>query len=77
MPIYEYRCLICGEVSEIFQGVGDKDDPLQCKYCGSEELERILSPTSFSFKGAVSEGGGPGCCERGVSCDNPKYCCEK
>ena len=57
MPIYEFRCQACGEVSEIFQGVGDKDGPLQCKYCGSKELERVLSPRFFSFKVAASEGG--------------------
>ena len=76
MPIYEYRCRSCGETSEIFQGVGEKDDPLQCTNCGSRELERILSPTSFSFKGELSEGAGPRCCESGVSCANPKHCCE-
>ena len=77
MPIHEYRCLACGEVSEIFQGVGQQDDPVECKHCGSKELERVLSPISFSFKGAVTEGGGPSCCERGLSCDTPKRCCEK
>ena len=76
MPIYEYRCRSCGKVSEIFQGVGEKDDLLQCSYCNSTELEKILSTTSFSFKDQSSEGAGSRCCERGVSCDNPKRCCE-
>ncbi len=80
MPIYEFRCLHCGKVSEIFQGMGDKDDPLQCKYCGSKDIERILSPSAFTFKeggfSASSEGRGR-CCERGVSCANPKRCCER
>lgn len=76
MPIYEYRCRSCGEVSEIFQGIGDTDDPLQCTHCGGTELERVLSPTSFSFKGGVDEGTGLRCCESGVSCDDPKRCCE-
>ncbi|RLB08228.1 MAG: zinc ribbon domain-containing protein [Deltaproteobacteria bacterium] len=77
MPIYEYRCLACGETSEIFQGIGDSSDPLQCKHCGSKDLERVLSPTSFTFKGAPEQGEGLRCCDRGVSCDNPKRCCEK
>jgi len=76
MPIYEYRCVACGEVCEIFQGVGDKDDPLQCKYCGSKELERLLSPSSFTFKGQAAGQERLKCCEQGVSCDNPKRCCE-
>jgi putative FmdB family regulatory protein len=77
MPIYEYRCRSCGETSEIFQSVGEKDDPLQCTNCGSRDLEKILSPASFSFKGELSEGGLSRCCESGVSCANPKRCCEK
>jgi putative FmdB family regulatory protein len=77
MPIYEYRCLACGEISEIFQGVGEKDDRLECKCCGNKDLERILSPASFSFKGSFDKVGDAKCCERGVSCDNPKHCCEK
>jgi len=76
MPIYEYRCRSCGEVSEIFQGVGEKDDPLQCKYCTSQDLEKLLSPASFSFKGGLNEETGSRCCESGVSCANPKRCCE-
>ena len=76
MPIYEYRCQSCGEISEIFQGVGEKDDPLQCTNCNSTDLEKILSPASFSFKEGLSEEAGPRCCESGVSCDNPKRCCE-
>ncbi|RLA82039.1 MAG: zinc ribbon domain-containing protein [Deltaproteobacteria bacterium] len=83
MPIYEYRCLACGEVFEVFQGMGEKDDPLECKRCGSKDIERILSPSAFTFKeggfSASSEkwAGGGRCCERGVSCANPKRCCER
>jgi putative FmdB family regulatory protein len=77
MPIYEYRCRSCGKVSEIFKGIGDKDDPLQCAYCSSKDLEKLLSPASFSFTGGLSDGEGPRCCESAVSCANPKHCCEK
>jgi putative FmdB family regulatory protein len=76
MPIYEYRCRSCGEVSEIFHGVGERDDPVQCRSCNSTDVERVLSPASFSIKGGDSEGAGSRCCESGVSCDNPKRCCE-
>jgi putative FmdB family regulatory protein len=77
MPIYEYRCRSCGEISEIFQGVGEKDDPIKCTSCNSTDLEKILSPGSFSFKEGFSAETGSRCCERGVSCENPKRCCEK
>jgi len=76
MPIYEYRCLGCGQVSEIFQGMGDKDDPLKCKHCGNEHLEKILSPSSFSVRSQGGVNSDLRCCDRGVSCDTPKRCCE-
>jgi len=34
MPIYEYRCKICGATSEYLMGVG-KDENIFCKECGS------------------------------------------
>jgi putative FmdB family regulatory protein len=34
MPIYEYRCDLCGAVSEFLLRVGD-DEPIRCKKCGS------------------------------------------
>ena len=77
MPIYEYRCVACGKVSEIFQGMGDKDDLLHCKFCGSDNLDKILSPTAFSLKGDSDSNAGLTCCEKGVSCDNPKRCCQR
>jgi putative FmdB family regulatory protein len=40
MPIYEYRCQKCGNLSEYLVGVGD-DDPIECKHCGSSEMSRI------------------------------------
>jgi putative FmdB family regulatory protein len=34
MPIYEYRCPSCGNVSEIWEGVGTRSDFLECRHCG-------------------------------------------
>ncbi len=50
MPLYEYRCLDCGETIEIIQKFSDS--PLyNCEACGGA-LERLLSPSAIQFKGS-------------------------
>jgi putative FmdB family regulatory protein len=56
MPIYEYRCTSCGEISEAIQKVGDP--PLRrCPSCPGR-LEKMVSRTAFLLKGGgwYSEG---------------------
>ena len=49
MPIYEYRCASCGEVTEVLQKLHDK--PLKrCAKC-SGGLEKLISRSSFHLKG--------------------------
>lgn len=49
MPIYEYECTKCGEITEALQGFNDK--PLKrCKICKGK-LQRIVSLSSFHLKG--------------------------
>ena len=49
MPIYEYQCQGCGQVFEVLQKVSDLA-PSQHS-CGSTQVQRILSHTSFVLKG--------------------------
>ncbi|MGC9324071.1 MAG: FmdB family zinc ribbon protein [Desulfomonilia bacterium] len=43
MPIYEYKCSSCGEVTTVFtHGYRDKDDVV-CECCGSTDVKRIIS----------------------------------
>ena len=49
MPIYEYRCDGCQEVFEVFQKVSDP--PPASHSCGSTQVQRVLSNTSFVLKG--------------------------
>jgi putative FmdB family regulatory protein len=50
MPLYEYRCLDCGENVEVIQK--HSDEPLvECKHCGGT-LERLLSAPAIQFKGS-------------------------
>ncbi len=49
MPLYEYRCLKCGQVTEVLQKLSDR--PLRrCRLC-SGKLEKLISRTSFQLKG--------------------------
>jgi putative FmdB family regulatory protein len=49
MPLYEYRCLKCGEVTEVLQKLSDP--PLRrCSHC-SGKVEKLISRTSFQLKG--------------------------
>ena len=49
MPIYEYKCLKCGETFEADQRI--TDEPLKEHDCGGE-AQRLISRTSFSLKGS-------------------------
>ena len=68
MPIHEYLCRSCGETSEIWQGVGTRKDPLECKQCGGRNLERVLSP-SHPVKNVRPAGAT--CCGREERCAKP------
>ncbi len=49
MPIYEYICKKCGERFERLLLKVSSPGDVTCPYCGSEEVEREVSPfMSFS-----------------------------
>ena len=50
MPLYEYRCHRCGHTFEVLQKFAD--EPLTVHdECGGE-VERLISPPAFQFKGS-------------------------
>lgn len=47
MPIFEFRCLKCGNLFEkIFINMNEKAD-IECSYCQSKAFERIISRTNY------------------------------
>ena len=42
MPVYEYRCLECHEVTEKLRSLEEYRDPLDCSYCGGA-TKKIVS----------------------------------
>jgi len=67
MPIYEYRCKKCQKVSEFLIGVSQSKVEIKCKYCGSNELDKIIS-SAFISKGTKPE---QSYCPQNVSCNKP------
>ena len=51
MPLYEYRCSCCHEVSEISKKMNDQE-PKECPLCHKDGLERIYSSVGVHFQGS-------------------------
>ncbi|WP_017941370.1 MULTISPECIES: FmdB family zinc ribbon protein [unclassified Thioalkalivibrio] len=50
MPIYEYQCKDCGEISEILQKISDPP-ATTCPECGAEALTKQVSAAGFRLAG--------------------------
>ena len=51
MPIYEYLCSACESEFEKEQRITDESIS-ECPKCGSSEVKRLISQTSFQLKGS-------------------------
>jgi len=50
MPIYEYRCGLCGQELEVLQKV--TEPPLtDCPSCGKPGMQKLLTAAGFQLKG--------------------------
>ncbi len=81
MPIYEYVCTECGQVSEHL--VFGKEEDVSCPGCGGGKLKRLLSvsSTASGAKGAhrIPGAGDTGCCGTSPAAQGcvPGSCCGK
>ena len=51
MPLYEYVCGKCKEVTEVIQSF--KEGPLKiCPHCGAKKLKKLASAPAIQFKGS-------------------------
>ena len=76
MPIYEYRCKACGQVTEALIRAAGEADAVRCGHCGHGEMDRIY----LSAIAPVRVGGGDediACCGEQPGCSDPKRCCER
>ena len=69
MPIYEYRCQRCGQVSEFLVKTMFGDENRNCPHCGSGELEKLLSVPSLIKENTALPG--HTCCGRTERCEMP------
>jgi putative FmdB family regulatory protein len=81
MPLFDYQCMNCGKVSELL--LKSSSDSLQCTFCGSLKLKKIMAAHS-SLSGAsqakLPGEGDTGCCgvtPHKADCEGPGSCCGK
>lgn len=47
MPIYEYKCDVCGECFEKLCLSANDETQFECPKCGSKETQKLMSCASF------------------------------
>ena len=69
MPIYDFRCRECGDVSEFMVPSYSASSTVACSSCGSRELERLISAPNL----LRSTANAPitTCCGREERCETP------
>ena len=50
VPLYEYRCYHCKQVTSVLVRTTAADNQLACEHCASVDMEKIIS--KFSFRGS-------------------------
>ena len=69
MPIYQYKCRNCGEISELMLPMQQENQIINCRSCGDSNMERLISVPGL-IKAAVSTPGAT-CCGRDERCETP------
>lgn len=65
MPLYEYKCLGCGQIFEKLIRSLSSTVKIECDRCHSEEVEKLIS--SFATSGTAKDGETS---TAGVSCNS-------
>lgn len=80
MPIFEYRCDSCGQVTEVLV-LGREESPA-CRECGSPDLTKLMSahntimgPASAAPMADCSSCGSQSGCGAPGMCGAPGSCC--
>lgn len=64
MPVYEYRCLECGEKFEKLVRSVHPALKIECPKCGGRKVEKLLSLFGIQTSGSTSEPVCPTCMPR-------------
>jgi len=76
MPIYEYRCKACGQITEAFLRTRHEASDVRCEHCGDGDLERVYLSAIAPVRSAAKEQSVP-CCGEQKGCSDPKRCCDR
>ena len=72
MPIYEYKCQDCGEITELLVDGSTANSEIECGYCKSKNLSKLLSKVSVLMgKTGIKPQNGKTCCGRDERCEKP------
>jgi putative FmdB family regulatory protein len=71
MPIYDYRCIDCGSIYDIYHKGKECPEDIVCPSCGSRNYTKLISVPSIISRGssAIIER----CTE---SCKRENACCD-
>ncbi|MBN1221757.1 MAG: zinc ribbon domain-containing protein [Candidatus Aminicenantes bacterium] len=70
MPIYEYKCMSCGQINEIYVPSARHLPEPVCSSCQSKNLKKILSTPSVVRLGNETKKGLT-CCGSTERCETP------
>ncbi|GBF35691.1 hypothetical protein DCCM_4820 [Desulfocucumis palustris] len=68
MPIFEFRCLKCGNLFEKLFLNRDEEVKIECPKCKSDSFERVISKTNYKM--TQGKGGGPKISSKSCSSGN-------
>ncbi len=61
MPIYKYKCKVCGQIYEKLSSISERNEMKSCPYCGKMESVKLVSgfiaKTSSNGTCSTSSGG--------------------
>ncbi len=55
MPIFEFKCLNCGEEFEVLLKSKEEIGDVKCKVCGSSQVERLMSVVNSIIGGGSTK----------------------
>jgi len=67
MPVYDFRCNSCGEISEFRVPGYSTSNTVVCSSCGSPSMERLISAPSILK--STQNAPGTTCCGREERCE--------
>ena len=68
MPIYEFKCLGCGEYFEILVMQTEDRVEMKCPRCGDENFEKIMSASRYAM--GSGSGANPGVSSKTRTCSS-------